>query len=95
MAYSTAFSLTTGRLPGRPRSTGVIWVFGPTSCGGARSGRVGRVAEHLRLGAQLDVHFETEHRLEELERLVVVHEGGLGHCLGFYRRWVGAVAARA
>ncbi len=39
MAYSTAFSFTTGRLPGRPRSTGVIWVFGPTSCGApARAG---------------------------------------------------------
>jgi hypothetical protein len=28
IAYSTALSLTTGRVPGRPRLTGVIAVFG-------------------------------------------------------------------
>ena len=28
MMYSTAFSLTTGRDPGRPRHMGHVWVFG-------------------------------------------------------------------
>ncbi len=28
IADSTAFSLTTGRAPGRPRQTGQTWVFG-------------------------------------------------------------------
>src|SRR5690606_1834300 len=42
-------------------------------------GRVGRIAEHLGGRRQLDVHLESEHRLEQLERLVEVHEVGLGH----------------
>ena len=35
---------------------------------------VRRVREHLGLGAELDVHLEAEHRLEEFERAVVVHQ---------------------
>ena len=41
MAYSTAFSLTTGRLPGRPRSTGVIVVFGGALAGAPAAAGLG------------------------------------------------------
>jgi hypothetical protein len=31
MAYSTALLFTTGRVPGSPRQTGQVWVFGGES----------------------------------------------------------------
>src|SRR5690606_9248170 len=46
---------------------------------GTRRRRVRGVGEHLGGRRQLDVHLETEHRLEQLERLVEIHEVGLGH----------------
>ena len=45
-----------------------------TGCLVRRRGRVRRRREHLRLRVELDVDLEAEHRLEELESLVEVHE---------------------
>ena len=58
MVASMAAWLATGRLPGRPRQTGQTWVFG------SAPNSVRAAAEHLGLGAQLDVRLQADHRLE-------------------------------